>query len=164
MLTRTHNLKYDSILEQKFHEQFSDLIYHENNFNHYPLTFYDAEAVGYKATPDFYCDQRNIVIELKGHQLNNTKSKLLSNSKLQNQQSFRGSLTTFDHLRYGWNHSRYKQGTVNRCIRSSNYQYQFLLVFTNDTKLSTQAKNSMAKEKIDWCFASEWQGYTFNKY
>ena len=39
----------------------------------------------------------------------------------------------FYRLKHGFNQSIFKQGIVNRSIRSSNYQYQFLLVFTDDT-------------------------------
>ena len=158
-------MKYDSILERKFHEQFSDLVYHENNLKHYPITFYDLEGTPFKASPDFYCKKRNIVIELKGSQLNTNKTKLKCTQKIQYQLNRFGSKEEkYYRLKNGFNQSIFKQGIVNRSIRSSNYQFQFLLVFTDDTKLSTQSKNKMKAEKIDWCFANEWQEYEFNKH
>jgi hypothetical protein len=157
-------LKYDSILERKFHEQFPDLIYHENNLKTFPYTFYDEDGVAFQASPDFYCEQRNIVIELKGSQLNTHKTKLVCAEKIQYQLNrFGNKEEDFYLLKHGFNQSLFKQGIVNRGIRSSNYQYQFLLIFTDDTKLSTQSKNKMAVEKIDWCYVSEWQDYQFDK-
>jgi len=156
-------LKYDSILERKFHEQFPDLVYHENNLKHYPFTFYDSDGVAFKASPDFYCEERNIVIELKGRKLNNVATKKLSIDKLASQEQYNGKLTDYHKLLFAFNHSLYKQATVNRAIRDSNYQYNFLLVFEDKTDLTTQSKNKMKKEGIDWCYASEWQDYQFDK-
>jgi hypothetical protein len=154
-------LKYDSILEREFHERYPDLVYHKSNLKHYQFTFYDFEGFAFKASPDFYCEEKNIVIELKGFQLNNIKTKSLSVESLLSQESFKGKLTPYDKLKFGFNHSLYKQGTVNRTIRVSNYQYNFLLVFEDKTKISTQSKNKMNKESIDWCFVSQWQEYQF---
>lgn len=161
--SKDNNLKYDSILERKFHEQFPDLVYHENNLNPYRFTFYDDDGNAFNAAPDFYCEERNIVIELKGFQLNNVKTKNLSIEKLLAQDSFKGKLTPYDKLKFAFNHSLYKQGTVNRTIRVSNYQYNFLLVFEDKTKISTQSQNKMKEEGIDWCYVSEWQDYQFDK-
>jgi hypothetical protein len=158
-------LKYDSTLERKFHEQFPDLVYHENNLKHYPFTFYDSEGTPFNASPDFYCSERNIVIELKGKQLNTAKTKYKSDAEILNKRRrFGDKYLTFYQLKHGFNHSLYKQGTVNRTIRASNYQYQFLLVFTDGTKITTNSINKMKAEKIDWCFASEWLEYEFKKY
>jgi hypothetical protein len=154
-------LKYDSILEREFHEQFPDLVYHESNLKHYQFTFYDFEGCAFKASPDFYCEERNIVIELKGFQLNNITTKNLSIEKLLYQERFKGKLTPYDKLKFAFNHSLYKQGTVNRTIRVSNYHYNFLLVFEDKTKISTQSKKKMNEEGIDWCFVSQWQEYQF---
>jgi len=157
-------LKYDSILEREFHEQFPDLIYQEDNLKHLPFTFYDSDGVSFKASPDFYFKQRNIVIELKGHQLNTIKSKKDSTEKMHYHRSRFRELTPYHQLKYGFNHSLFKQGAVNRTLRLSNYQYQFLLVFADGTELTTQAKTKLTEEKVDWCFASDWESYTFDKF
>lgn len=158
---KDNNLNYDSILERTFHEQFPSLVYHENNLKHYPFTFYDSDGVAFKASPDFYCEERNIVIELKGFKLNNVATKKVSLEKLASQEKYNGTLTNYHKLLYAFNHSLYKQAAVNRTIRGSNYQYNFLLVFVDGTKLTTQSKNRMKEQQIDWCFASDWQDYQF---
>jgi len=152
-------LSYDSAIEENFHQQYPNLIYHADNHKHYPFTFFDDDGEKFKAAPDFYCNERNLVIELKGFQLNNVKNKSASKDKLQTQLEFNGDLKPYDKLRYGFNHSIYKQGAVNRTISASNYQYKFLLVFTDNTKLSAQSKNKMIKEQIDWCYVKEWENY-----
>jgi hypothetical protein len=103
--------------------------------------------------------ERNLVIELKGRQLNNVKTKVSSQENLQKQQSYKGCLSSFDQLKYGFNHSVFKQGKVCRGLRDSNYQYSLLIVFTDDTKLTTQAINKMKSEKLDWCFVTDYKCY-----
>lgn len=150
---------YDSKIEEQFHRKHPDLIYVSDNHQYFPQTFYDASGAPFKATPDFYDRERNLVIELKGRQLNNVKTKVSSQENLQKQQSYKGCLSSFDQLKYGFNHSVFKQGKVCRGLRDSNYQYSLLIVFTDDTKLTTQAINKMKSEKLDWCFVTDYQCY-----
>ncbi|MEZ8383483.1 MULTISPECIES: hypothetical protein [Vibrio] len=119
----------------------------------YKTTFYDEDGTPFKAHPDFWHPESKTVIEFKAHQLNTCKTKAESQQKLDNQQEFRGKLTFFDKLKWGWNHSIYKQSKVQSSLNSLGHS--MLVVFSDRTKLSTRNKNLMNKISLKWCFESE---------
>ncbi|MCY9871809.1 hypothetical protein [Vibrio barjaei] len=119
----------------------------------YKTTFYDEDGTPFKAYPDFWHAESQTAIEYKAHQLNTCKTKADSQQKLDNQQEFRGKVTFFDKLKWGWNHSLYKQAKVQNSLESLGHK--MLVVFADETKLSTQNKNKMAKANLTWCWESE---------
>lgn len=126
----------------------------------YKTIFYDEDGVPFKAFPDFWHPESQTAIEYKAHQLNNCKTKAESQSKLDKQKDFRSKLTFFDQLKWGWNHSLYKQAKVQSSLKSLGHN--MLVVFADDTKLSTQSQNKMKKENLIWCYESEIETHLFH--
>jgi hypothetical protein len=122
----------------------------------YKTTFYDEDGSPFKAYPDFWHAESQTAIEFKAHQLNTCKTKAASQSKLDNQQKFRGKLTFFDKLKWGWNHSMYKQAKVQSSLAALGHK---MVVFADETKISTQSKNRMDKIDLTWCFEYELPQY-----
>ena len=119
----------------------------------YKTTFYDEDGTPFKAYPDFWHPESRTVIEFKAHQLNTCKTKAESQQKLDKQEEFKGYLKFYDKLKWGWNHSLYKQAKVQSSLQSLGHN--MLVVFADETKISTQNKNLMNKIGLKWCFESE---------
>jgi len=142
-------IKYDSDIEQNFHLQFPFLELVNDTF--FDKTFRDTENTPFKAKADFTCPITGLVIELKGYQLNNIKTKSASNNRQLNITNFKGWLTPKDLLETGFNHSLYKHSIVSKEIPN------YAIVFKDDTKISSTSKNKMVKENINFMFAKDYQ-------
>ena len=123
----------------------------------YKMNFFDDNGHVFKAYPDFYDKSSLTVIEYKAHQLNNYQTKESCQQKLDNQKEFRGKVTSFDKLKFGWNHSMYKQRIVQRTLESLGHK--MLVVFSDTTKLSTRNKNLMKKIDLTWCWEKDLPEY-----
>lgn len=143
-----HSLNFDSQSEENFFTRNSTILTASTN-SFFPDTFKDVDGCIFKAKPDF--TYNDIYIEYKSYQLNTQKSQSHAVQSMEKQQ-YRVNYKNRNiiNLDNGWNHSVFKQGIVAR-----KYSNRFLLVFKNNTKLSTQSKNKMGDESINWCFEFE---------
>ncbi|WP_299692319.1 hypothetical protein [uncultured Vibrio sp.] len=139
------NNGYDSAAECLFHLNNPHL---QSTSEPYKATFYDASGSPFKAYPDFYDSDRKLIIEYKAHQLNTCETKAISFEKLEEVQQFKGKLTFFDKLKYGWNHSIYKQAKVQSSLKSLGFD--MVVVFADGTKLTKQSINKMEKAGLHW--------------
>ena len=125
--------------------------------SYFPCTFKDSNNETFRARPDFMYN--GIYIEYKSHQLNTSSSRLDAITKWENQQHWIAPRhRAYNKLKIDWNHSVYKQGIVARA-----YPDNFLLVFKEGTKLSTQSKNRMKEQEITWCYEPEMMEHLSSK-
>lgn len=145
---------YDSIEEQNFHIRNPHL--RQLNDQHFNNWFTDTDGVAFKAMPDFFDDSTKTYIEFKCHQLNTKQTKSDSESRLQKIQDFKGYLPNNDLLNNGWNHSMYKQAIVQQTLALNGEK--MIVVFKDNTKLTTRNKNLMTKIGLEWLYESEYYG------
>lgn len=141
---------FDSKEEQHFHHRNPKLVPSQKNY--YPITFRDSEGTSFRAKPDFiYKDQ--IYVEFKSCQLNNKPTKFKADYDYHKQVKAGFSKRKRSlQLLHQWHHSVIKQGIVARAL-----QGHYLLVFKDNTKLTTQAKNKLEHEQVPWCYEKEMQ-------
>ena len=144
-------MNYDSREEQLFHKRHQNLEYLDA---YYTQTFEDCNHETFHAKPDFFDHDLNCFIEFKCYQLNTVKSQEDYDTKWGKQKKY---LSPYNYnmslLKYGWNHSIIKQSIVASTLRANDLNY--LLVFKDNTELSTQSKNKMNKLLLPWCYESD---------
>ena len=151
-------MNYDSKEEFNFHKRNPDLEYLSA---YYTQTFEDCNHHVFNAKPDFFNHTLNCFIEYKSHQLNTIKSFDDYLTKWDKQQSFIKPHNYYiSLLKMGWNHSINKQAIVASTLKADDLNY--LLVFKDSTKLSTQSKNKMDKLLLPWCYESDLSTYTLH--
>tara|TARA_Y100000588_G_C14097302_1_gene857185 strand:- start:384 stop:860 length:477 start_codon:yes stop_codon:yes gene_type:complete len=145
------NNGYDSLAECKFHlnNKHLNLITDKP----YKMTFYDENGEAFTAYPDFYDPKSQLVIEFKDYKLNTHTTKKSSEERKQQIEGFKGKLSRLDKLNHGWNHSMFKQAKVQSSLAAKGFK--MLVVFSDDTKLSTTNKNKMDKLGLEWCYERE---------
>lgn len=111
---------YDSVAEAKASFRFAELgcIPAKGTFDQ---TFSDADGTPFHAKPDFYHSLTGLYIEFKCATLNGVKTKANSEKQLADKEAFKGNLTMFDRLKFGWNHARRKHAIVQRALTPRNY-------------------------------------------
>ncbi|WP_417585161.1 hypothetical protein [Nitrincola sp.] len=141
--------EFDSNEEYKFFTRNTEKLSPAQSYL-YPNSFEDSEGCTFWAKPDFIY-QDTIYVEFKCYKLNNKKTQDHADESWSKQRHW---ITRKNRqqklLENHWSNSVFKQGIVAR-----HYQGRFLLVFKDNTKLSTQAVNKMKAEKIPWCYESE---------
>lgn len=137
---------FDSKAEQDFYHRYSDFIETAQD-QFFPCIFNDSNGHYFRAKPDF--TYKGIFIELKSRKLNGSKTQQHAEERYSKPLPFK-EVSILHKLDTQWNHSRFKQGIVAR-----TYPGEFLIVFKDNTPLSTFAINRMAEEEIPWCYESE---------
>lgn len=138
---------FESAQEFHFYERNRKIITPASD-SFFPTPFYDSEGKLFNAQPDFLY-KGLIWIEFKCFQLNNYEPQSRCFELLTDKSKFSSSLNYLK-LKYHWSNSIYKQAAV-----SEAYPSHFLIVFKDQTKLSTQSKNLMNRLGINWCFEQE---------
>lgn len=139
---------FDSNEEYKFFTRNTDTLSPAQS-ELYPDRFKDSEGSTFWAKPDFIY-QNTIYVEFKCYKLNNKMTQEHAEESWDKQRHW---ITPKNRqqklLENHWSNSVFKQGIVAR-----HYQGRFLLVFKDNSKLSTQAINKMAVQQITWCYES----------
>lgn len=105
----------------------------------FPHTFTDAEGKEFRAKPDFFHPASGLFIEHKSAPLNSRTTKSIADRAIASKQAFKGTLSTWDWLCDGWNHSKHKHAIVQRELSPQN----FVVVFDQ----APTAKEAMAYKK-----------------
>ena len=143
---------YDSVAESTFHSKHSHLnLITDSFYNH---NFTDESGITFKAKPDFYDPDTNTYIEFKSHQLNTKPTKLKAKSDLQRVVDYKGKELLIDKLKHDWNHSLYKQAAVQQTLSVNNSK--MVVIFSDNTKLSTQSKNKMCSLGLEWFYEADY--------
>lgn len=144
--------KYDSTAERQFHGRNPSLVQFNNNLpdpnnSSKDLKITDIDGSSKSCKVDF--KYGSVLIEFKSFQLNNIESRAVAAKRIFNQVN-RGCSRHYAELKYGFNHSLYKQLAMNKA-----YPNRFLLVFQDATELSQQSINRMNASNLCWCFESD---------
>lgn len=142
-------MTFDSSAEEAFYTRNSHLLTRPVK-TEFPTTFYDDEETPFTAKYDFLTNT-GIYIEFKARQLNYIETKRDSILALKAQERYTNNRNRdYKRLLLGWNHSIYKHSII-----SSIYGSKYLVVFKDNTKISTQSKNKMTSLGINWIYESE---------
>jgi hypothetical protein len=92
-----------------------------------PGIFHDGEDEAFRAKNDFYNSDLDIHVEVKGNSLNNKRCKRTAENAFNNVESWRYQKNpTYYQIKYQWNHSAYKQASVQQQLTPA----RFMIVFT----------------------------------
>lgn len=154
----TQALGYDSQAEYQFHQRNNHL--HLITDKPYKTTFYDNKGIAFKAYPDFYDSNNLTCIEFKSYQLNTQPDKATAKRKLKAVQDYKGKELLIDKLHFDWNHSMYKQAKVQSSL--SALGFKMLVVFSDNTEITTTNKNKMSALNLTWLYESDYFTQTIN--
>lgn len=148
---------FDSTAEQLFSDRHPNLV-RDNSY--LPCIFTEinvdegaTKPKTFNAKADFRDLDTRTIIEFKCRQLNYMKTQKQADKQFTERSKFSKN-TAFINLECGWNHSVYKHAAVAKMLKELGYKY--LIIFTDDTTLTTQARNKMKSLDIQWCYESDY--------
>ncbi|WP_299665077.1 hypothetical protein [uncultured Psychromonas sp.] len=149
---------YDSKQEMYFHQRNPELQY---NFKDEPFdyTFKDQNFENFKCIWDFYDKETNTYIEFKSYKLNKNPTKEICRNTWQAFTTYNKRPSLYNKLNYSWSNGGIKQTIVSRKINSDEFDFNFIVVFSDSTKLTDNKRGDKAYMNnlgLKWSYESSY--------
>jgi len=149
---------YDSKQESYFHKRHPELQY---NFKGEPFdyTFKDINFEPFKCIWDFYDADTNTYIEYKSYKLNKNPTKEICRNTWEGFTTYNKRPSIYNKMNYSWSNSGMKQSIVSHKINSDDFDFNFIVVFSDKTKLTDNKRGDKAYMNglgLNYCMESEY--------